>query len=197
MINENLTINVTFALLYILIAGFSILFNLAILFVHVSSKLMRKNGSFVVTLSIGDVIYSLGLLFAGISRIIAIIKYQDDFSATKTSAVNCVFRFPVFFLSGTRIQCLSMLAIAIDRFLAVKYYKWYFKNHMKHKTKKDWAFGSGILVFALVSISIVTSTIQFDKQVSVMCYLNEILTIYHIIYHYSFIVITGELKVFT
>jgi len=193
-----------FSMCYVIIACLAIPANITILTVYLRNKPLLKTGAFVISLSIGDIIYTCGHLFGGISRSRTVLSAQNaldllDSNLTLRNNSNnisggnpflvhgyeCIWNFPICWLIGSRIQSLSMLSISIDRLLAVEFPVFYFTKYNIKKSETDWRIASMIIGFAFLSALTLSATMKQYALVDPFCFSSEFMEKVHILYQYN------------
>uniref|UniRef100_A0A915K457 G-protein coupled receptors family 1 profile domain-containing protein n=1 Tax=Romanomermis culicivorax TaxID=13658 RepID=A0A915K457_ROMCU len=95
--------------------------------------------------------------------------------------------------SGDVIFSCGLISSAFDRFLAIKYYVWYFNNQASN-VKRHLTCGLIIFIFALCSLSCMIFTTDLTKPVSPLCFPSDIFNVYQATYHYCLNATVGFLS---
>uniref|UniRef100_A0A915L5W6 Uncharacterized protein n=1 Tax=Romanomermis culicivorax TaxID=13658 RepID=A0A915L5W6_ROMCU len=112
----------------------AIFLNVVIVFVYIRHAPLFKTGALVIGLCLGDVVYCMGHVASGWNRIAVLTTETsssdggDRPSIENITVLECSWRGPLFWLLGAMMQSVTILAISVDRLVAVSCYVWYFNN---------------------------------------------------------------------
>lgn len=175
----------------IIIGAVAILTNGTILCVLLSNVAFMKKSSFVTGMAIGDLLVGLAVSISGAFKIIRI------FDGTSSLMVHPSYCMEIFvipsYLMGNQISSVMFLLCGVERFLAVKYYDWYY---MKWSNKIAWYLTGCAYVYCTVSLtSAVSLSLSYDAKyrIPILCTVAAATTSAYTTYTYWISIIGGAI----
>lgn len=137
-----------------------ILLNLAIIAILLKRKSLLKKSAFIFGLAVADFMEGLGLVVGGISKI---LRTLDGSILQQVHPSACMKETIVVVLFGIQLPGVMLFMIGIERFIAIHYFKWYYK---KWTNKTSWLAALFGYLFCIVSIlvSVLLANLKPDKS---------------------------------
>jgi len=153
--------------LYIVLGILAMLCNGLIFFLYARHKKKFKTSAFAINLSMADFSYGFLLVCSGSWRW---RLWLLDLEHQKVTPVFCYVRLASLALFSVQTQSLALVAVAIERLVAVALPQWFFKNS---KSGAQWYFVLGMEIYCVFSVlgTILKDVIvDPDRKMEAICF---------------------------
>lgn len=171
----------------------AIISNLIIFLVLLCNTTYLKKSAFIVGMAMGDLLDGVALTINGS------FKIQRVFDGTTSLMVHPTYCMKLFvipsYLLGNQISSVMFLLTGVERFLAIKYYDWYY---LKWSNKTAWLATSSAYLYCIVSWSsavVISASYDASYTISILCTVPAITNTNYTSYNYCISIVGGTVAV--